>query len=213
MIKKISAVLTAFILTFSTLSVFANDMVDSAAKIGAPDTWAVAEVNEANTLGLISDNIPNYFKLDINRYEFAELMVTCIEKTLKQTIIAADKNTFRDTDEPSVLKAYKIGVVKGIGEGLYDPDREITRQEIAAMMYRAICYMEKEIGKTVINHNGNIDKFTDNNEVSDWAKESVAALAENGIMKGTSNTTLSPSKFTTIQEAVLLDLRIYKLFN
>ena len=56
-------------------------------------------------------------------------------------------------------------------------------------------------------------KFSDKNDVSDWAAESVAVLAENGIMKGTSDTTLSPLSNTTIQEAILLDLRIYKLFN
>lgn len=209
--KKIIALILV-IFTFAT-TVLADGMYVSSKEVAAPDTWAAGEVEEAKKNGLLTENIPKYYKLDINRFEFAELIVTCIEKTLGKTVLSAPASTFTDTDEASVLKAYNIGVVKGVGNNMYAPDREITRQEIAAMMYRAICYIESEKGVNIINKNANIDKFSDKADVSDWAVESVAVLAENGVMKGTSDTTLSPLNNTTVQEAILLDLRIYKLFN
>lgn len=209
--KKIIALCLVFFAFVTT--VHAGGMYVTSKEVAAPDVWAAGEVEEAKAKGLLTENIPKYYKLDITRYEFAELIVTCVEKTLGQTIVSAPKSTFTDTDDISILKAYNIGVVKGVGNDLYAPDREITRQEIAAMMYRAICYMEEQKGVSIIKKDANIDKFDDKDDVGDWAVESVAVLAENGVMKGTSETTLSPLNNTTIQEAILLDLRIYKLFN
>lgn len=179
----------------------------------APDEWALAEIKEANELELLTPNTATYYKMAINRFEFAELIVNSVEKLLNTEINPAPATTFEDIDMECVLKAYAAGIVKGIGENLYDPLSNITRQEIATMMYRAILYVEKEKGVELIAHKGDIERFIDKSYLSNWAEESVATLAENEIMKGTSETTLSPLSETTIQEAVLLALRIYKLIG
>ena len=55
-----------------------------------------------------------------------------------------------------------------------------------------------------------ISKFTDKDKVSGWAKESVGTLAANGIMSGTSATTLSPKDSCTVEQSIMLLYRVYE---
>lgn len=213
MVKRLAVTfLMTVLMTTLILNVSAQYTIPETG-MAAPDEWALAEIKEANELELLTPNTATYYKMAINRFEFAELIVNSVEKLLNTEINPAPATTFEDIDMECVLKAYAAGIVKGIGENLYDPLSNITRQEIATMMYRAILYVEKEKGVELIAHKGDVERFADKSDVSNWAEESVATLAENEIMKGTSETTLSPLSETTIQEAVLLVLRIYKLIN
>jgi len=58
-------------------------------------------------------------------------------------------------------------------------------------------------------YRGGIDKYDDRGEVSDWAVDGVGVLAANGIMKGTSDTTLSPKSPCTVEQSIILIYRLY----
>lgn len=55
------------------------------------------------------------------------------------------------------------------------------------------------------------DNYYEITQPSDWATAAVGTLANGGIMKGTSETTLSPLDNTTVEQAIMLVLRVFEL--
>ena len=79
------------------------------------------------------------------------------------------------------------------------------------MIYRAVTYIEQQSGEAFAEKNADLSAYTDRDSVSDWAAEGVGVLANNGIMKGTSDTTLSPADPCSVEQSVLLALRVFNL--
>ena len=107
-----------------------------------------------------------------------------------------------------------MGIVKGVGEDKFAPEKEITRQEIAVMMHRAINAVSVLLDKTYITKaSDDLTAYSDAASVADWAKTGVATLAANDIMKGTDEGVLSPLSQTTVEQAILLATRIFELMK
>ncbi len=202
-----------------------------------PSSWAAAEVEKAEGYGLtsglyfMSDISGNFYQNSITREEFATVIVDCIanlgvgifapleegeeyiELEEDITFLELYGIEFADTYNENVYLAYDMGIVKGVGENMFAPERNITRQEIAVMMDRAIRYVEQETDALYVETNESLEGFSDADFVADWAKASVGTLAASDIMKGTSETTLSPLNNTTREQALLLAVRIFELMQ
>ena len=120
--------------------------------------WAVPDVGRAARLGLLTDTLGTDYTRDITRLQFSELVVNCVEKATGDTIDGSSVK-FTDTTSIAAQKSAVVGIVKGTGDGTsFSPNRLITREEVATMLYRAIQYT---------NPNNNLDtasltKFSDN---------------------------------------------------
>jgi len=172
--------------------------------------WARPEIENADAAGLITPSLGEVYTKDITRGQFAELIVNMVEKVTQKEIEAAPDTTFIDTSDISVLKAYASNIVNGVDENIFEPDTLITREQIATMLYRAINYIENETGNEYVTKNDNLDNYTDKDMVSSWALSAVGVLANNEIMKGTSETTLSPQNNASIEQCIVL---VYRLFE
>ena len=75
-------------------------------------------------------------------------------------------------------KLYERGVVTGYPDGSFLPDASITRQQFAAMLYRAL-------GLNDADYAGAALPFADADSVSGYAQTSVKALCALGIVTGT----------------------------
>lgn len=211
--KKYISLLIITIITMLSVNVNAYQITEhKLSDTVKPSEWAETEVNKALKNGLISDDTEYFYREYITREEFAELIVTCVEKLVDTKGLKSAK-AFDDSANEQVLKAASMGIVSGIGDNLFAPKNNITRQEIAAMMYRAIKYVETSKGKTYLKNNTSLSGYSDSDKVSDWAREAVGTLVNNEIIFGTSDTTISPLANTTIEQAVLLDVRIYELMK
>lgn len=178
-----------------------------------PSDWAKAEVDAATKAGLLPKLTGNPAYTDaITREQFAELVVQSVEVMLDHELDTAPEDTFSDSSNPSIRKASQAGIVSGVGEGKFEPKTTTNREQIAAMIFRAIRYVEKVSGTVIAPNAGSLAGFTDQSQVSSWAVEGVGTLAANHIMSGTSATTLSPSKDCTVEESILLCYRVYDRF-
>jgi len=165
--------------------------------------WADAEVEKARNEGFVTTSTDSYYTYDITRCSAAELVVNLVEKAMGRPLIPANADRFTDTDDELVLKAAAAGIISGTGNGsTFSPNALITREQLATMVYRAMgC-----VGQT--SHlKGALTAYADGGAVSNWAASAVAALAGTGIMKGTSDTMLSPKDNATVEQAILLMLR------
>ena len=199
--------------TWTLRRLYPENYVPTSAELAAfvaPSNWAKAEVEAASAAGLIPEltGTPAW-QDNATRLQFAELAVRFAEKATGKTLAAAPSSTFSDTKSDAVLKAYQAGIVNGTSATAFSPTDSLTREQLAAMLWRAIQYVQKETGKNALTAGGSLTGYADANKVSSWAKDAVSSLAQNGIMKGTSSTLLSPAESCSVEQSVLLVYRTY----
>ncbi len=110
--------------------------------------------------------------------------------------------------EAAAAWAYDSGVVTGTGtdewgEPLFSPDRNITRQELAAMFARYAAYKHVDTTKNT----SDISKFPDSGSVASWAEKEFKWTAGTGIITGKTNggaATLSPEDLATRAEFAIM---------
>ena len=181
--------------------------------VSSAASWAVGNILNAESLGLLTDRTSSNFSSSITRLQFAGLAVNLIEKVTGTTLPTGDQS-FQDTSDPTALKAAQAGVASGTGNGNFSPNANITRQEISVMLNQVIRCIDEAKGTNTLTNTSTAlgSQFTDAGQVASWAVESMAALTNNGMMSGTSDTTLSPKNNTSIQEAITLILAMYNKF-
>ncbi len=163
--------------------------------------WAAAEVTAAARAGYVTESCRHYQTYTITREQFASLAVNYLEKKTGQAIVPAPQDTFTDTADEAVRKAYAAGIVQGMGDGVFGPGRPLSREQLAAMLWRAM----NKAGVTAVP--ADLGSYADSDKVSDWARESVAALAGLKVMEGTGGGMLSPKSSCTVEQAILLVYR------
>ncbi len=85
--------------------------------------------------------------------------------------------------------AAEAGVANGCGDGTFRPDREITREEMAVMLYR----YEKNVMKGAVEDGESYELvFPDKEEIRSWALEAMSWCAENGLFAGDDTGLLRP---------------------
>ncbi|MGN0711141.1 MAG: S-layer homology domain-containing protein [Anaerovoracaceae bacterium] len=174
-------------------------------------SWAKEDVEAARELGLIPALTGNPgYKDKITREQFAELVVQTVDVIVEKELESADAGTFSDTSNDKILIAYNLGIVDGVGDGKFAPSSTTNREQIATMVARAVKSVNELTGVNLAPVQGDLTKFSDRDKVSGWAKEGVGTLAANGIMEGTSATTLEPKNSCTVEQSILL---LYRLYN
>jgi hypothetical protein len=103
------------------------------------------------------------------------------------------ENIFHDVGDTAwyadaVTWAADKGVVTGYGDGRFAPEQNITREQLAAMLWR---YAGKPAAA------GQKVSFSDINQVSSYAKEAIAWATSNGILNGKGNSILDPKGYAT----------------
>ena len=102
----------------------------------------------------------------------------------------------------AVVWAAQNGIVGGFGNGRFGPDEPVTRQQLVAVLFR---YNQKFGNVTQTGSPMDMSQFTDSGSVAVWADAAMQWAFENGIISGTSETTLSPEgNSSRAQVAVIL---------
>ena len=97
----------------------------------------------------------------------------------------------------AVIWAQQNGIVNGVTENEFAPDDNITREQVAAILFRYAEYKGYDVS---VGKDTNILSYTDAESVSEYAIASVQYAVGAGLMKGKSNTTLNPQDNATRAE-------------
>lgn len=116
---------------------------------------------------------------------------------------------FKDVAEnawyaPAVTWASQAAIVSGFGNGDFGPAKEMTREQLVTILYN-------QAGKPEVQ--GNLEKYSDKNAVSDWAKDAFIWAIEKGIVSGTSETTLSPKMVASRAQVSVVMMRYQESLN
>ena len=102
-----------------------------------------------------------------------------------------------------VVWAVANGITNGVSEHLFAPGKSLTRQELVTFLYRFAKYMGYDVAATT-----DLSVYTDVTKVQPYAVQAFQWAVASGVIKGTSETTLSPENTTTRAQVCIMVCRL-----
>lgn len=171
--------------------------------------WARSAIDELAKAGVIAGTSKTTFSpgATVTRGDFMALLMR---------MLAPEGNPSEDgfVDVPTnsyyyreIILAKGLGIASGTGEGLFMPRSNINRQDMVTLTYRALVAM------------GNLDdnaaqaelgRFKDADQISPYARQAMAVMAELGAISGNTDGTVNPLGNATRAEAAVFLYKIYQ---
>lgn len=162
-------------------------------------SWASPYIHDVVEKGLMNG---------ISETEFAPqgtltrgMIATVISRMAEAKVDNVAKTSFADVEvnryyTGAIDWAAENGLVKGYPDGTFQPNRPVTRQEAATMVYRYAAYAQLTLPETEKKQ-----AFTDSDSISKFASEPVEAMQMAGILSGYSDGSFRPQNSITRAEA------------
>lgn len=181
-------------------------------------TWAVPAVNSLAARQILGDFTGSKLKPSqaATRAEVAGIVT-------KGMGIYTDKSgasnfldvTLTDDYYTATAVAVEYGLINGYGDNTFKPDRNITRQEAAAILARTLRLaknMDTASSSTMTSSEADklVSKFDDASAVAEWAKADVAECIKAGIINGDNNNRINPNSNVTRAEIIQM---VYNLLT
>ena len=168
----------------------------------APDAWYFDAVRYAYENSLMVGTSPNAFSPNgmTTRAQIVTILWRLVDSPAGEAPV-----DFADVDPAAwygeaVRWAAGQGIVGGYGNGNFGPNDPVTREQLAAILYRFAQHMGYDT-----EGQADLSGFTDLAQVSTYAREAMAWCVDAGLLSGTSPTTLSPrGQATRAQTAAVL---------
>ena len=97
----------------------------------------------------------------------------------------------------AVIWAQQNGIVNGVTENEFAPENNITREQIAAIMFRFAKYKGYDVS---VGESTNILSYTDAESISEYAISAMQYAVGSGLMKGKTETSINPQDNATRAE-------------
>ncbi|MEA4847496.1 MAG: S-layer homology domain-containing protein [Clostridiaceae bacterium] len=198
------------ILDSSHFSVYGVGYTAPSAKFTDISThWAKESIDYAVGRGLFSGTTETTFSPDTAMSR--GMLVTVLGRLAGADVSGYKTSSFTDvkagsTFQPYIEWAYKKGVIQGTGNGKFEPDRAVTREEIAVIFanYAKATGYTLPVTREVVT-------FTDGSSIGSSAKDAVKVMQQAGIMSGKNNGYFDPKGSATRAEVATMLQRYIKL--
>lgn len=104
----------------------------------------------------------------------------------------------------AVYWAAENGIVNGISDTEFAPNDSITREQMAAVLYRYAQYKKQD---TSVGEDTNILSYTDAMDISEYAIPAIQWMAGAGIMQGETDSTINPKNNSTRAQVATILMR------
>lgn len=165
--------------------------------------WAKNAINELYKMGIVSGKGEGKFAPmdNIKREEFVQMTVKAFnlqEADAEMQFVDVKENEWYFK---SIKTAYSLGIINGMDSNSFGIGEFITRQDMAAIILRTA----QKLGKSFGDYAGNTEYFTDDADISGYAKDAVYALRNGKIIAGMDGNRFEPkSNATRAQAAVII---------
>ena len=161
--------------------------------------WAKGFIEALASEGIIRGVADGKFEPErqITREEFLALLIqafSLVDETAVSNMNDAEEGTWYYS---YIATAQKIGITNGYGENKFGVGQSITRQDMAVLAFRTAQIMNLKLAEV-----NEIKKFADDEDINEYARESVEKMQIANIINGFDNKLFSPQKYTTRAQAV-----------
>jgi hypothetical protein len=147
----------------------------------------------------------------MTRAMFATVIGRLYERSYGKITTTGIENKFADVDNNVYYGDYvgwaaENNIISGVGGGRFEPDRKITREEMATILYRfanILNVSEAEPGEQL--------SYPDASSVSAWAADGVKYCQQTGILSGRDGGNLVPQGLATRAEVAAILQRFIEI--
>lgn len=198
------------------LALLAALLTPQAGALSGVSAWAEEGVAAAQEAGLMPSALETRSATGaITRAEFCGIAVNAYKAVSGKAVFASGKKPFRDCDDPNVVAAYELGLVNGRGDGIFDPDAEIERQDLCVMLYNILDVTG--IDAPAIAGDACVEDYPDVPEINSYAVDAMITMVDytvvNGISASGQTTVLAPSGTATREQALIMATRFCSAFE
>lgn len=176
--------------------------------------WSKEDTNDMGSRTVVNGVGKGLYEPDraITRAEFAAILARGLGLRPVDT-----KNPFTDVSSDAwyydvVKTAVDFKLILGYGDGTFQPDKEISREEAMAMAARAMKLVKLETNIDSKGISEQLQKFSDAKDIESWAEQNAAACVKSDIIKG-SEGLIRPKDSVTRAEVAAIIKRILKKAN
>ena len=124
--------------------------------------------------------------------------------------VVTDKCPFEDVTadawyHDAVTWAARNGIVRGVNDTNFAPNADITREQLAVMLYRYAMFIGENI-----NQADDLSRFTDAQDISGYAVDAMKWAVAVGLINGRTSTALVPKGTATRAEMATI---LYRFMN
>lgn len=203
----------ALVVSLVCLMMLACSMVAFAAEENAvqyPDIqghWAQGAIEYVVEEGIFAGTSDNVFAPNASMTR--GMLVTVLCRTGRVNSQLYSVTHFEDVDikayyGPAVGWAYENNIVKGDGNGYFNPDKALTREEAAVILANYAEYRSRNTYLQPAEVASYLELAKDGDTVSSWAKDGVAYLLQSKVLTGDANGNLNPQVEITRAEVASL---------
>lgn len=173
--------------------------------------WAYGPVMQLLQSGVISRDPTGRFRPEepIQRAELFKMALLSRRMDLRPEC----EGMFRDVPcsawfAPSAETAYRMGIADGVGFDLFGPDLYVTRQQLFAVVIRALGRRWEAANQSWSEIHQHLAPFRDVNRMADWARPPLALAVNLKLAGGYTDGTFRPEAIASRAEAAALVSRI-----
>lgn len=144
----------------------------------------------------------------VTRAEFIKMIIGAFDLGDESAV-----SSFKDVKSgewyyPFIASAQKLGIVNGYEDGTFGVGKEISRQEMAAIAYRAAAMANVKLVQKV-----EAVEFIDRNEIQQYSLKAITAMQQAGIINGMEGNRFAPVNSSTRAEAAKIVYGLFKYAN
>jgi hypothetical protein len=163
--------------------------------------WAEANIRHLIAMGAIDGYPDNTFRPDnpITRAEFTVIAVKAFG------LPAASGQVFADTADhwarDYIAAAAAIGIVSGYNDREFGPDDHITREQLAAILWRYAKFKGYDVS---VGEDTNILSYSDAFEISEYAIPAIQWACGAGLLEGRTESSIAPGENASRAEVAVV---------
>ena len=174
------------------------------------DDWFVSVLERAYALGLVDGE--GEFQPEVNalRREMVTLLGLTYENATGSQVPEATENPFEDVELSQDYAKYAIwgkeyGLVKGTDDTHFDPDSNVTREQIATFLYRLAG--KSGIAQDFVTDGEALKRFDDGDDIDEAYQEAMCWAVQTQILQGDDQNLLNPHGYATHAELLTMMIR------
>ncbi|MDA3845905.1 MAG: S-layer homology domain-containing protein [Vallitaleaceae bacterium] len=177
--------------------------------------WAKDAINDMGARMIVSgsDGLNYEPDRDITRAEFTTIVIRALGLDA-----GIGENKFSDVDSNDwycdyIETAISYGIIKGYGDGTFGPNDKITREQAMVIITRSMAITGLDATLTDVEISELLSAYTDSSEAESYAKSSIAACLNTGIVTGRSGNMVAPKANITRAEVAIIVRRLLQKSN
>ncbi|WP_338593396.1 immunoglobulin-like domain-containing protein [Paenibacillus sp. Y5S-9] len=162
--------------------------------------WAKDAISALGARGIVKGVGDGEFNPNgqVTRAEFITMLMKLFELSDESATTSFNDVKQGEWYHGNIATAQKLGIVNGKPDGRFGVHENITREDMAVMVYKAIQIKQLALAS------GEATAFKDVANIASYAKQAVEAIQRAGIINGVGNDEFAPKKNASRAEAAVM---------